>query len=278
MNYNGDQIEFLCKEVYAHFGLAYYLSECLHRGLCNFYVYYSYTDKADVTRARTEELLSISYKSTFGQILEKTKEFHSAEILKKLDEALKIRNFLAHHFWFHRIHLMAKESGLRQMIEELEGFESFFQEIHTKIKHLIKEKIKKFGIEDFIDDLFKKALQGKMDEEQPLLEQRMPRKIEKVIRAWDVPIESGTTIVLETGDGCLWQFCDVGLGWTFYEKPGTDWKINERIQKYLPAVINPRPKIKFPWNYEFLLNKKAALFVKKGINDKIYRWGIRLLH
>ena len=276
MNQSSDPIEFLCKEVYARFGLAYYLSECLHRGLCSLYVFYNYRDKADTTRARTEELQSIASKMTFGQILERTKEFQSDEINNELDEVLKIRNFLAHHFWFNRIHLMAKEAGLMEMIEELEGFASFFQDINARIKCLVQEKIKEYGIKEYIDDLFKKAKKGEMDEEQPLLEQRMPKKKEKVIRAWDVPLEGGSTIVLETDDGCLWQFCDAGLGWTFYEEVGTDWKINKKIKKYLPAFINPRPEIKVPWNFEFSLDKRAVLFVKKRMEDKIYRWGIRL--
>ncbi len=278
MNKNDDLIEFLCKEVYAHFGLTYYFSECLHRGLCNYYALYSFRDKTVVTRARTEELLSISFKSTFGQVLEKTKKFHSPEISKRLDVALEIRNFLAHHFWFDRIHLMAKEPGLRQMIEELQGYESFFQEINRNIEWLVKEKIKEFGIEEFIDDLFNKALKGEVGEEEPLIQQRFPKKKENVIQAWNLPIEGGTTTVLETDDGCLWQFCDVGLGWTFHKKPVKEWKIDTRIQKYLPATINPRPEIKDPWNYEFKLNKGAILFVKKRSTDKIYRWGIRFSH
>lgn len=278
MNKNDDAIEFLCKEAYAHFGLAYYLSEVLHRGLCNLYVLYSYRDKADITRPRTEELLSISFKLTFGKIIEKTKAFLESELSSKLDKALEYRNFLAHYFWFERVHFMQKEAGLIQLIEELRGYENFFEEIDREIEKLVKEKIKEYGIEDFVDDLFSKALAGEMDEFKPLIQQRSPKKKERVIRAWEVPMKGGTTILLETDDDCLWQFCDVGLGWTFHKRPKKDWKINEKIQKYLPAIINPRPEIKIPWNYELTLKKGVILFIKKGINDKIYRWGIRFSH
>jgi hypothetical protein len=83
------------------------------------------------------------------------------------------------------------------------------------------------------------------------------------------------TQIFETEDGELWQLSDVGLGWSRFNKIGSDWKINERIQEHLPAYINPRPPIDSPWNYEFQLAKNVTFFVKRGKREKSYKWGIK---
>jgi hypothetical protein len=38
MNYSDEILEDLIKETYAHFWLAYYLSECIHKELCHIQV------------------------------------------------------------------------------------------------------------------------------------------------------------------------------------------------------------------------------------------------
>lgn len=51
------------KELYARFGLAYYLAEVLHRGLCNLYCLSQLPEVGPVTRPRVEEHL----RTAFGQ-------------------------------------------------------------------------------------------------------------------------------------------------------------------------------------------------------------------
>lgn len=98
------------------------------------------------------------------------------------------------------------------------------------------------------------------------------------MRVWDVKIGNGIVApIFEMDDGSLWQLCDVGLGWSKFEKPEPEWKINERIRKYLPSNINPRPSIIEAWNYEFHLAKGAIIWVKpsRESRDYIYIWGIK---
>src|SRR5688500_2282894 len=105
---------------------------------------------------------------------------------------------------------------------------------------------------------------------------RKHQKIEEVVNAWSVPLnkDGSTTLVFETTDSCLWQLCDVGLGWTRFSRIDSDWIVNEKIQKFLPAKINPRPKNSKPWNYEFDFGKGVFMWVKKNDTDKSFKWGI----
>jgi hypothetical protein len=97
-----------------------------------------------------------------------------------------------------------------------------------------------------------------------------------VIRAWEFTLPNGQKpLVFETEDGCLWQLCDVGLGWTYYDSIQENWTENKDISKYLPATINPRPTGFEPWKYEFQLSKGTVLWLHPGTREKSFKWGIR---
>lgn len=278
MNLPFDTDEELIKEVYARFGLTYYISECLYRGLCNFYVLGTFESKADITRPRIEEKLHHAFGISLGQLIPELVEIVHPDIYKDIERSVEDRNFLAHHFWFMRIHLMSSNPGLIKMIQELSALEDKFSSLNRKIETLTHQLINKYGIEDTIQEEFQKALAGKMEEWEPLKEQRRLKKKEKIIDVWDLPLQGGNNLIFQSEDGVLWQLCDVGLGWTKYEKLGSNWKTNKVIKKYLPANINPRPKTKKAWNYEFMLAKKTVLWVKKSEQEKVFKWGVRHLH
>jgi len=267
----------LIKEVFARFGTAYYESECLYRGLCNLYVLATFKSKSDITGPRIEEKFSKAFKITLGKILDEIKGLLPYKLFDRLQHAVNSRNFLAHHFWFERCHLMFSKAGLEKILSELLKLEALFDDLDKEIETFIYPKIKEFGIEDFIQKAFSEALAGKAGEWEPLMTRRPLKKRKRILRAWDVQMQEGTALIFQFEDGSLWQFCDVGLGWTRYEKLGPKWRANKLIQKYLPAAINPRPKIIEPWNYELTLAKGAVLWVKKGIKEKTFKWGIRLL-
>ena len=98
--------------------------------------------------------------------------------------------------------------------------------------------------------------------------QAITKKKEKIIKCWNVPKQKGINLVFQSEDNTLWELCDVGFGWSKYEKPESDWKINSKIQEYLPAVLNPRPEMEIPWDYKFKLSKGAELWVKKEKEDQ----------
>ncbi len=110
------------KEVYARFGLAYYHSEVLHRGLCNLYAFSQASEGVPMTWPRFEEHLQKGHSATFGQIVKLAAAFVPNELLAQFNTATDQRNFVAHHFWFDRIHLLATSSGCEQACDELAAY------------------------------------------------------------------------------------------------------------------------------------------------------------
>jgi hypothetical protein len=270
-----DQQSELIKEVFARFGTAYYESEVLHRGLCNIYALATFDKPESVTRARIDEKLTYTYSLTLGQVIKESKHLFPIDIQEQLDLALSKRNFLAHHFWFERNHLMFDEKGLSQLQNELIEFTEFFDSLDKTISDFFRPIRQKFGISDeMIQEIYERLVQG--EEDEPLITQRMPKKQERIVKVWDAEVADGlTTQIFETDDGNLWQLSDIGLGWSKFAKPEPYWKINVKIQQYLPASINPRPSISESWNYEFQLMRGAIFWVKPGRREKSYTWGVK---
>lgn len=273
-----DTLNELIKEVFARFGVAYYHSEVVHRGLCHVYALMTFERKDHVTLPRLHEKLAHAYSLTLGQAVSDTKDLLPSDLQQRLAVALKKRNYLAHHFWFERCHLMYSEQGLLEMLGELRELDDLFSDLDEDIREYFRPKREEFGITDeMIEQSLNDLIAGELDElEDPLISQRSPRKRERIVRVWDARVADDLVAqIFETDDGCLWQLCDVGLGWTRYKKPAADWKVNETIHKHLPATVNPRPPISEPWNYEFRLARGAVLWVKRGKRDRSYTWGVR---
>jgi len=265
----------LTKEVFAQFGRAYCQSEVLHRGLCIVYALATFDKAENITGPRVEEKLAFSFALTLGQVIEKSKGIFPENIEQQLVFALVKRNYIAHQFWFERNYLMFDEKGLLELRQELIELTNLFENLDNNITEFFKPIRKSFGLSDeVIQESYKKLLAGEQDE--PIISQRPPKKQERITKVWNIKTADNLiTQIFESDDGYLWQFCDVGLGWSRFEKPATDWVINENIQKYLPANINPRPS-GTSWNYEFNLAKGAVLWVKPGKREKSYTWGIEI--
>jgi hypothetical protein len=264
----------LIKEVFTRFGIAYYESEVLHRGLCNIYTLATFDKPENATRPRIDEKLTYAYSLTLGQVIKESKDLFPTEIQEQLNLALSKRNFLAHHFWFKNNYLMFDEQGLLQLQKELIDFTDFFDELDKTISNFFQPIQHRFGITDeMIQEIYEKLLHG--DQDEPLISQRTLKKQEHLVKVWDVEVnDSLVTQIFETDDGNFWQLSDVGLGWSRYTKPEFHWKINEKIQRYLPTNINPRPPISESWNYKFQLAKGAVFWVKPGKRQNSYTWGI----
>ncbi len=109
----------LIREVYAKFGLAYYLSECLHRELCMILALSGFPSRNLITRPRVEERLAQAFSLTLGDVAVKLQGVLPAELGRGLRMALGQRNVLAHQFWFERAHLMFSVSDVRRLLVEL---------------------------------------------------------------------------------------------------------------------------------------------------------------
>jgi len=270
-----DIIEEMTKEVYARFGSAYFFSECVHKGLCNLFALLSFRSKSDITAPRFEEKLNQAFSLTLGQIAEKVRPLLPDTLQTDLDKAIKRRNYLAHHFWFERCHLMPSLEGLEELRSELIDIAALFRKLNHDIENFLQPKLSAYGIDDALTQLFlDEVMAGKPMDSLP--NKRYPKKQERIVRAWNIRSEDGKlTIIFESDDGILWQLCDVGLGWSVYDKPEPGWEIDEKLQKYLPATMNPRPQISEPWNYSFQLSAKAVFWVARKKDEPIFRCGIK---
>jgi hypothetical protein len=262
------------KEAYALFGLAYFHSECLHRELCHAYVLSILPLGTAMTRPRFEEALVRAYALTLGQVIAGLEDSFDRDLFDRLTDAVAKRNFLAHHFWFWRCHLMTSEAGLSEMQKELSELSSLFHNLDLEVTEVNYPRFNAFGIsdEEFAASL-KKTIAGNPME--PLPEQRLPKKQERLVRAWDVPTSNGLALVFETEDGLLLQLCDVGLGWAYFDPPQCNWVINGRIQPHLPATVISRPESSAPWNYDIELANKMLMCVRISPKDKAFRWTVR---
>jgi hypothetical protein len=265
----------LIKELYATFGLAHYHSECLHRELCNKYLIATFESPSYITRPRVEEKLAHAYSLTLGEITKQFKHLVPHKLFSELNEVVEKRNFLAHHFWFERAHLMLTAAGVHKMLHELNELSELFSDLDKKISMHFEPKRKELGL---TDEILQAALNdvsaGRLLE--PLPQKRKFKKQERLVRVWEVPLPSkAKTLVFETDDGCRWQLCDVGLGWTYHDTVESSWKENKEIQRYLPANINPRPKHDKRWHFQFKLAKGAIFWVKPGRAEFTFHWGIK---
>src|SRR5882672_7072831 len=108
----------LIREVYARFGAAYYFSEVLHRGLSNAYVIAPFEGRDGVTGPRVDERMANAFSLTLGQLIESLRPWLSAHLLERLGAAARRRNYLAHHFWFEKAHLMFSDGDLAGLAHE----------------------------------------------------------------------------------------------------------------------------------------------------------------
>jgi hypothetical protein len=111
-------------------------------------------------------------------------------LFTRLRNTLDKRNFLAHHFWFERCHLMNSEAGLAEMRNELSEVSSIFHRLDAEISEVNPPGFRALGIseEEFAASL-EATLAGKpMD---PLPSRRPPKKQERLVQVWDVPTLKG---------------------------------------------------------------------------------------
>ena len=229
----------------------------------------------DATRERYEEKLSYAFTLTIGKIFEKVKNIIPEGMRPKVEEAIKKRNFLAHHFWYEKSHLMFSIENIQQLIEDLNDYATLFNEIDEILVKMFEPYVNKFDTEFGINEEIQKSLEKIKDgvPPEPLMKKRKLRKKEKIINVYIAP--PNNTLVFQADDSALLLLCDIGLGWSNLNKPESNWTINEKIQKYLPIEINPRPKIIEPWNYDFKLKHDKILHIKKENN--IIHYGIKTI-
>lgn len=212
---------------------------------------------------------------TLGQLLPKLEPILPPPLQERLAHALERRNFIAHHFWYERIQLIATLAGTEAMVTELAQDTELFQKLDREIEKITEPLHTRVGLTpELFVMAFNDIKSGRAGALDPLHSQRMPRKQETVVKMFNVPTASGhTVLVFQTDDGVLWQLCDAGLGWSPYDHFAPSWPSADKFAELLPARINPRPKTSAPWTFEIRFGAHATLAVYPGQNpgQVIYR-------
>ncbi len=230
-----------------------------------------------MTRPRLEEKIAYSYFQTFGQLVHELEAEVPKDLFRKLTTVCEKRNYLAHRFWFEQAGSMTTATGIGEMIAMLGEMQDQFEKVDSEVEELYVPKLHEIGVtNEDLQESFEKVLRN--EDTNQSLSQRDLRKQESLVRVWQIGMTKDShVLVFETKDGCLWQLCDVGLGWTNVTKPESEWQENEQIARYLPANTNPRPDKTQPWSYDLLLGNKAAILVRPGRRARSYQWSLREL-
>jgi hypothetical protein len=217
-----------------------------------------------------------------GDVAAKLESVLPAELGRELREVVEVRNFLAHHFWFERVHRMFSVDDVQRLIAELNRYRELFQLLDTRISAWSEPKHRELGLtEEVLQECQRRILAGKAGD--PLPDRQTLRKLEKklscqqrLVRVWEFTLENGRKpLIFELADGSLWQLSDVGLGWTRFREVEPSWTEHPAVKPHLPADILPRPKASKVWEYEFTLANGAVLWVKPGKQRQTFSWGVR---
>jgi hypothetical protein len=278
---DSESMDDLVRELYARFGLAYYVSEVLHRGLCIRLALSDLPPREMLTKPRIEERLARAFSLTLGEVINQLTGKIPEAYLAKLEQARDTRNLLAHHFWFDRAHLMFHSEHIQKLISELDGYTQTFGSLDEENVRWLADRDEMLGLtREMRDHCLAELLSGRGNEPLPgktLVkdrEKRLNRK-QRLVNVWEFTLpEGGKPLIFQLQDGTLWQLCDVGLGWTRFTEKQAHWIEHPAFKPYLPAEIIPRPRDTRPWEYEFTLKDGTIFWVKPG-NNEAFRWGLR---
>jgi len=148
------------KEVYAHYGLAMYEAQCVERQLAILLATEYGPAFQSMTRDCYDELLKSLFKKTFGGLLHKLEKSIGIPdgFEQRLRNALKKRNWLAHHYFWERAGHFMTERGRNSMIEELRTVTEKLHELDQELIEVSKRWMEKVGLPEEIVELEKERL------------------------------------------------------------------------------------------------------------------------
>ena len=157
------------KEVYACYGLAMYWAQCLEQSIFQHLLFFDYFPKAlkaykNPLQWESEfgEYESHEMKQTMGKLIRRVREAGqpTKEIEAALEEALKLRNWLAHGYFSDRAIQFTISNGRQEMLTELESVYSVFQNCAALIDDVTKPVIQKMGLTEEMMKEIEKQLVG----------------------------------------------------------------------------------------------------------------------
>lgn len=159
-----------CKDVYAHFGLAMYLAQCVEQSIIQLLIFFDFFDK-NAQRWESEEKWAADFdifesavsKKTMGRLIGSLKNLDNfGQLLDDdleglLSEALDKRNWLAHSYFSDRASHFVRSSGRVAMVAELEESRDLFKSVEDKLNPITYALTEKYGLtESMVQELASK--------------------------------------------------------------------------------------------------------------------------
>lgn len=147
------------RDVYAHFGLALYLAQCLEHGLANALVAVDLVPRSARNRPSREkwfedfdDFLGTKFRATLGRLIEDVRRVTpvSSELEATLGAALRCRNWLAHHYFRERAEAFVTKAGRAAMLLELREAQELFLKADQLLFDETRPIRERFGLTDEI--------------------------------------------------------------------------------------------------------------------------------
>jgi hypothetical protein len=264
------------REVYAHFGLAIYSTQCLERELAMF-IAASETSKRFAAWDYDDRLAN-NLESTFGALVTMFSEISEPEdqqLLAELQKALAERNELVHQYFWKRAVEFTSTNGRVEMLRELKNLVDRFDSLDGQLSERTNRAAREKGVsEEALQAHFDRILAG-VDAPHD------PRKIRgpiTVTRAceWRLgdSVECGIVLVSDAGNLVLGRN---GLVLGPQAIPKEQLKTKPEFAKALPATVNPKPRKAGAWTYVIQLANGYVLSVRPDEKDgrQIVRFGLK---
>jgi|WetSurMetagenome_2_1015567.scaffolds.fasta_scaffold00300_15 hypothetical protein len=145
------------KTVYAHFGLAVYLSQVLEHGLVNALVFLDLLPRRAGHSVPKQEWLKEfdafmgrHFETTLGMLIRSLRGVISVpqDLQSLLADALYKRNFLAHHYFRERSAEFMTKNGRDEMILELQEAQALFNRADGKLNEAVRPVRERIGLTD----------------------------------------------------------------------------------------------------------------------------------
>jgi hypothetical protein len=150
MNYDEEQI----RDIYAHYSLAMYFAQVFEHSIVNALVILCLPERHKYTRQDIDKFMEGKFEKTLGALLKCLKLESELALITPQDfecvttEALKRRNYLAHHYFREKAESFVTRSGRVQMLEELRADQQLFKNADEKVRKILTPFRIKYGITD----------------------------------------------------------------------------------------------------------------------------------
>lgn len=162
---HGEQV----KEIYARFGLAIYQAQCLEHGLVNALVMLDLIpNERHKAKSRSEwedlvdSFMDSKFELTLGRLIKALAAVTGVpdNLSQDLASALRLRNYLAHHYFRERSEAFVNAAGRRRMFDELVEWHNQLSKADDELSLVVAPAADRAGLTpDLQDKLFRELLE-----------------------------------------------------------------------------------------------------------------------